>query len=121
MNRCYTSKPLSAIHHQYNKLSKILGPCSYLFYMIHTVYYLSMSQHFLFSLTSNLVSICPQYTASLLYFINDMKGVWHTMRRLSRQRTSKTMTPLLAMVILLLSYLISLLTMKTVTRLQSRI
>jgi hypothetical protein len=31
------------------------------------------------------------------------------------------MTPLLAMVILLLSYLISFLTMKTVTRLQSRI
>ena len=95
----------------------------------HTVYYLSMSQHFLVSLTSDLVSIYPRYTASLLYLINDMKDVWHIMRRLSRQRPSKTMTPdghtmitpLLAMVILLLNYLISLLTMKTVTRLQSRI
>lgn len=95
----------------------------------HTVYYLSMSQHFLISLTSNRVSIYPWYTASLLYFINDKKDVWHIMRRLSRQKPSKTMTPdghsmmtpLLAMTILLISHLISLPTMRTFTRLQSRI
>jgi hypothetical protein len=94
-----------------------------------TVYYLSMAQHFLISLTSNRVSIYPRYTASLLYLINDMKDEWHIMRRLSWQRPSRTMTPdghsmttpLLAMVNLLLNYLISLLTIKTITRLQSRI
>ena len=33
MNRCYIGKPLSAVYHQCNKLTKILGSCSCLFYI----------------------------------------------------------------------------------------